>query len=136
MDKIDPQTPKILSFIPVNDMFTPITKNVSIQKIPFIPIVLIGRDHYKSDLKTLAHGYQHAYLSYELNQELLTLLSKNGGGVCISKNLLTSKQLEFNKNNGLKTAVFSAEDRREYKKLSDLGVDIVFCNFIDKEILT
>ena len=135
MDKLDPQTPKILSFIPVNDVFTPITKNVSIKKIPFTPIVLIGRDYYKSDLKSLGRGYQHAYLTYELNQELLTLLSKNGGGVCISKNLLTAKQLEFNKTNGLKTAVFSAEDRREYKKLSKLGVDIVFCDFVDKEIL-
>lgn len=134
LDKLDPNTPKILSFIPVNDIFTPITQNISIAKIPFIPIVLIGREYYKSDLKDLARGYQHAYLTYELNNELLALLSKNGGGVCISKNLLTAKQLSFNKTHELLTTVFAAADRKEFKKISKMGVDIVFCDFVDKEI--
>ncbi len=134
LDRLDPDTPKILSFIPINDIFTPITQNISIAKIPFIPIVLIGRAHYKSDLKDLAHGYQHAYLTYELNSELLALLCKNGGGVCISKNLLTSKQLSFNKTHGLITTVFAAADRKEFKKISRMGADIVFCDFVDEEV--
>ena len=135
MDKLDPFSPKILSFIPVNNFFALLTKNISIKKVPFIPIVLIGRNYYNANLKTLAHGYQHAYLSYKLNKDLITLLSKNGGGVCISKHLITKNQLTFNKKNALKTAIFSARNRQDYNKLVALGADIVFCDFIDRKIM-
>ena len=135
IDKISPDSTKILSFVPVNDAFASITKNITIKKIPFINVVLIGKDYFNKDLKNHAYGFQHAYLSAQLNQRLITLLAKNGGGVCISKKILTKNQLDFNKLHGLKTAVFSAQDRNEYNALSKKGVDIIFCDFIDAQVV-
>jgi hypothetical protein len=116
--------------MPVNDFFANFTRNISIKKVPFIPIVLIGEYFYKKPLGNFTHGYQHAYFSKELNQELITMLSKNGGGVCVSKKILTKELIVFNKHHNIKTAVFAAEDKGEYKKLSNFGADIIFCDFV------
>ena len=108
----------------------------AIKKIPFIPIVLIGEKYYKKKLVTYAHGFQHAYFSLKLNSELVAMLSKNGGGVCVSKRFLTKDLIAFNRSHNIKTTVFSAEDRKEYKKLASYGADIIFCDFIDSKVLS
>jgi len=134
LDKLSPNSTKILSYMPVNDFFANFTRNISIKKVPFIPIVLIGEYFYKKPLGNFTHGYQHAYFSKELNQELILMLSKNGGGVCISKKILTKELIAFNRSHNLKTAVFAAQDRREYTELSNFGADIIFCDFTDSEL--
>ncbi len=135
LDSLAPHMPKILSYIPVNSFFHTFTQNLTIKKIPFIPIVLIGEKYYKKKLVTYAHGFQHAYFSLELNSELVAMLSKNGGGVCVSKRFLTKELIAFNRAHNIKTTVFSVEDRKEYQKLSSFGADIIFCDFIDSKVL-
>jgi len=134
LDKLSPNSTKILSYMPVNDFFANFTRNISIKKVPFVPIVLIGEYFYKKPLGNFTHGYQHAYFAKELNQELITMLSKNGGGVCVSKKILTKELITFNKKYNIKTAVFAAEDKQEYKKLANFGADIIFCDFVDNKL--
>lgn len=134
LEKLSANSTKFLSYMPVNDFFANFTRNISIKKVPFVPIVLIGEYFYKKPLGKFTHGYQHAYFSKELNHELIAMLSKNGGGVCISKKILTHELIEFNKYHNIKTAVFAAEDKQEYKKLSNFGTDIIFCDFVDSEL--
>ena len=136
IDTLSPHSTKFLSYVPVNDFFNTFTSNISVVKVPFTPIVLIGDKYYNKSLQGLTHGYQHALLSHNLNKELIILLSKNSSGVCVSKKFLTKKQLEFNKSNNIRTAVFSAENIEEYNKLSHFGADIIFSDFIPKEILS
>jgi len=134
LERLDPKSTKILSYLPLTRFFAFFLQKIPIIKLPLIPIVLIGPQSFKADLGTNAKGFQHAYLTQKLPKELINILSKNGGGVCISKNFLSQDLLAFNREHHLKTAVFSAKNRSEYSKLVAFGADIIFCDFIDKKV--
>jgi glycerophosphoryl diester phosphodiesterase len=131
LHEIDPSTKKILSYTPIPKLLSLLSYAMKFLKVPLLPIVLIGKRFFKSDLKNLSLGYQHAYLTDNLNDEIVEIL-KDGGGVCILKNQLNRRRIAYHHNLGLKVAAFSAYNRAEYERLVMMDIDIVFCDFIDE----
>jgi len=122
LEEIEPTMTKFLSYIPINFY-------LKIKKIPLTRFVIIKEDKYKEDLKKYKIGFQHAYFSNDLPKKFIKILSKNNGGVCIHKSLLTKYLLNKNQKNNIKTAIFSIKNKKEFIYFNNKKIDILFCDF-------
>lgn len=78
--------------------------------LSFRDFVLIGEKNYKTPLGKFAHGYRHVPYFGTMPQELVAILKKYDGGVCITKKAgkWGDCHLKKLKEQGLKVAVFGA----------------------------
>lgn len=104
--------------------------------------VLIGNSNYKQPLKKYERGYRHVPYFAKLPQDLVDILLKNNGGVCVTKKSYRwgDRLLKKYKAQGLKIAIFGAvfglfpidtKAKFEYEAQKDY-VDIVFMDDLSK----
>ena len=127
IDKLMPKSPKILSYVDIRKypFLYWFAKIFSVLKIPLSPYVLIGQDSFDVPIK-YSIGYQHAYISYDLPHELLKILRKSGGGICIYKKLLSKKIIQFKNKEKLLLCVFSVNTFKDFLKYAKKPIDIIF----------
>jgi len=128
LNKISPKTPKVLSYIDMSNFnfFQPLLNKISIFKIPFTHFILIGRDKYNHKLNQYQIGFQHAFLSSNLPLDLRDILSKNQGGICIHKTLISNKIINYKKKYNLKLFIFSIYTLKEYIFYKNQSIDVIF----------
>jgi len=132
LHKLVPTMPKVLSFMPLQKfgIIGSIFEKISIIKIPFINIVVMGKKYFNTDLKkkNFAVGFQHAYLAKELSLELLNILKESNGGICIQKEFFTDEIKRYSKQNHLALLLFSINSKEEYEHYSKYNANILFAD--------
>ncbi len=94
--------------------------------------IVLGKSKYSMELNRKAVGFNYTILLDELPNEMIDILSQNGGGVCVHKTVATHKLRKYCEQRNLSFWVFSVSNQKEYNKyISKLGVDVIFC---DKQI--
>ena len=91
--------------------------------------VIIGEKKITKSLGKYDVGYQHSAILYKIPNILISLLEKNGGGICIHKSVLSNSLIDYCIKKNLKLWVFSVSNGVEFRKLASIvGVDVVFCD--------
>lgn len=104
--------------------------------------ILIGNSNYKQPLKKYERGYRHVPYFAELPDDLVAVLKKHKGGVCVTKKAYRwgDQLLKKYKKQGLQVAIFGAffglvpidtKEKFEYEAQKDY-VDIVFMDDLSK----
>ncbi len=112
--------------------------------LSFFDFVLIGNHNYKTPLGKYAKGYRHVPYFFELPEEIINILKKYNGGICVSAKSRKFPRLWINyfekyKKIGLKTAVFGPFfgelkiDKKEWFEnlAKQKEIDIVFMDNLD-----
>jgi len=91
--------------------------------------VVVGRERYKAPLRSLSHGFQHAYFCGKLPAELATMLSHTGGGIGVHLSCVSDRLLDYCVAERLQLWVFSVGTGPEFLHYACRdGVDVVFCD--------
>ena len=89
----------------------------------------MGSECYRKDLKQYRHGYQHVILFRDLPPDLLDILAKSRGGICIPTLLFCSKLATYCSKQGLELWLFSVKSAAQFMKYAvHDGVHVVFCD--------
>ena len=88
--------------------------------------VIIGSRHYQTSLDHLSHGYQHAYFTSHLPNDLIAALRHSGGGLCVSRHLLCRSLSMLCSTAELNLWTFTAPPQRHDRYLDDPALDVVF----------
>jgi glycerophosphoryl diester phosphodiesterase len=91
--------------------------------------VIIGEKKITESSEKYDVGYQHSVILYQIPNILISLLEKNGGGICIHKSALSNSLIDYCTKKNLKLWVFSVSNGVEFRKLASIeGVDVIFCD--------
>jgi len=129
LHKISPNTPKVLSYMPLNrfKIINTIIQKIKIIKIPFTNIVLIGKNSFDIDLKHYYNlGYQHAYICKEIDAYILNILKESKGGICIQKEHYSKDIKAICIKNNIALLLFTINTKQEYNKISNIKANILF----------
>lgn len=111
----------------------------------FADFVLIGNHNYKTELGKYARGYRHVPYFFDLPSELIEILKKYNGGICVSTKSRTFpefgiKYFQKMKNLGLNTTVFGPffgelriNKKKYFENLAEREeIDIIFMDELDE----
>lgn len=128
MDKISPDSKKVLSCLNLFNysILGKFLENIPIFKLIFTHIVFIGKNLYSSDLNNYKKGFQHCYIAQQFPNELIDILSKNSGAICIPKKILSKNLIDYCKKNNIKIWIFSVKDYKEYKEYLNQNIEVIF----------
>ncbi len=89
--------------------------------------VFTGRNVFESVPRELYQGYFHSLRCRTLPDNLLRVIQKSGGGVCVAKNLVCPELVSYCADNGLKLWIYSVNEINSYRRFAAMdGIDMIF----------
>lgn len=128
INKLNPSIKLCFSHISINKKFEfQITKTVfhilmklKYSRFKFTQIFFddYNQNHFKEDENTVGRDYEH-YVYKQIKGELLELIKKNNGWICIPTKKLNNDLLHYYKTVGIQVAVYTINDLKKLKKYLD-----------------
>lgn len=89
--------------------------------------VYSGKNVFQKVPKELYQGYFHSLRCRTLPENLLKILQKSGGGICVATKLFCKSLDEYCRKNSLKLWIYSVNEKNAFEKFaSEEGIDIIF----------
>jgi len=95
----------------------------------FGEIVLLGENKINAPLGEYKKGFQHAIVTTEVSEDLIKILKKSKGGVCIERLQINDKILSTHRKQGLEIWIFGITTFKGFLKYAGKSlIDVVFCD--------
>jgi glycerophosphoryl diester phosphodiesterase len=90
-------------------------------------IVFTGKNIFDKVPEKLYMGYMHSLRSRTLPAELLKVIQKSNGGVCVAKHLVCPALITYCKENNLRLWVYSINEINGYRRFAEMDdVEMIF----------